>query len=295
MIKHRKKIADFENSDISLSGIHKIHTSCKDCIFAKYNGNTQEWCNANYLKNDFNFVKHIHGPLIEAFDKELNNSFPKESPFYETKEFFIINGIYCYGKRKKKWGDRFKEDKWLDQLKIENQLYYQVIIFANNSFEDTLTTLKSLLRQKIKPKHVTIVRPFGNEIKPTLLVEYLQDYFQTNDIKWNMQNIANADLRNEQIIDMIINSKPLPYYSVFHARFNIPQDFFSNINDKIYDNTLKFAILLPNSADNGMVVSTSIHKIYDGNKQSTLIEKIRKDKGDELLIPITQICPNCPK
>ncbi len=274
------------------SEIQRTHTSCKNCIFAVYENNTQKWCSANYLTKIDKFhmwrptfcneIKHINRPfdfdkLIEVYDEE--------------KEFFIINGIYCYGKRKKKWGDRFDKDKWLDQLKIENKLYYQVIIFANDNFTDIIITLKSLLKQKIKPQYITIVRPFGNAVRPTLLV----DYFNNIDIKWNIQNIANADLTDEQIIDMIIGSKPLPYYSVFHAGFSIPQDFFSTINDRIYKNTLKFAILLPNSTNNGMVVSTSIHKIYDGNKQSTLLEKIKKDKGDELLIPITQICPNCPK
>lgn len=225
--------------------ISKTHTSCKDCIFARYDGKTQGWCNANYLENDYGTIKHVNGSVIEVQD--------------ENKEFFVVDGIYCYGKRKKKWGDRIDENKWLDQLKIENKLFYQVIIFVGDSFEDLKITMKSLMEQNPKPIHITAVRPFDNKVKPTKIV----NYFTGIDARWNIKNIANPDLTNEQIIDMVIESNPMPYYSVFKSGFKVPKKFFKTIDKKIYNNTLKFAVLLPNSSDNGMVVSTSIHKLYD--------------------------------
>ena len=264
-----------------MNKISKTHTSCQECIFAGYIENVQFGCDASYILPN---LKHKYGDLIESYGRSLSN--PEE---YE--EFFVINNAYCYGKRKEEWGKRFPKTAWLDQIRIENKIFYQAIIFADDSLDDVKDTIASLLCQEIKPLHIVIVRPVNNKIRPTLLINYLE----TTGIKWKLQNVANPDLTNENIIDMVVSNDMFPYYSVFNAGFKIPKDFFGTINARIYDNSLKFAVLLPNSTGDGMVVSSSIHKLYNGNSEESLLNKIKQDHGDELLIPITQICHSIPE
>lgn len=56
-----------------------------------------------------------------------------------------------------------------------------------------------------------------------------------------------------------------------------------------------FAMILPNSQNNGMVVPFLMYKIYNGNTHMPLQEKIELDKCQHLLFPIHKIIPNIPE
>ena len=62
---------------------------------------------------------------------------------------------------------------------------------------------------------------------------------------------------------------------------------------QIYDKHIRFAVLL---SDNGMpfIVSSLIHKYYGGNKQQSLLEKLREDKCDNLIKKIQTVFPTYP-
>ena len=56
--------------------IKPIHTPCKDCTFAIYEGKTQNGCHLNLLEK----YKNKNLEILEAYD--------------EQKEFYIINQLF---------------------------------------------------------------------------------------------------------------------------------------------------------------------------------------------------------
>jgi len=97
------------------------------------------------------------------------------------------------------------------------------------------------------------------------------------------------------MVDFVLDIVHYPYYCVFHAGYgcNIPNDIFEQINYKVIHELYPLTVLLPNDSNNGLVMSTFLHKMYQGNVGDTLINKIKLDNNK--LDKIIEICPNFPK
>ncbi|GAI89705.1 unnamed protein product, partial [marine sediment metagenome] len=230
--------------------IERLHTSCQNCIFAKYVAKKQTKCLMDRIEiyfdyNDKKCIKHINNDIeiIEVYN--------------DQQEFFVINNTKCHYKRNESWGKKVKKDNWKKQVKQENRIKYQSIIFATSKLKDVITTIDSLLAQSIPPQYITVVRNVGNTIRPAAITEYLQ----TVGLPWKLENAVDSELSNLDIIDSVLSKRPYPYYSIFNAGTIIPPDFFQSINTQIYDKQLKFAVLIHDKLP--VVVSTSIHYHYE--------------------------------
>ncbi|NCA30639.1 MAG: hypothetical protein EBS93_07975, partial [Chitinophagia bacterium] len=120
--------------------INKIHTPCKDCVFAKYQDNTQIGCELDYISK----YKSKNIEILEAYD---NN-----------KEFYIINGKKCIGYRENKWFDQFdlKDNSIEDKIKKFHELnsldYLLVIDLKKINLEELEDILGQINTLEIKPK-----------------------------------------------------------------------------------------------------------------------------------------------
>lgn len=243
------------------------YTSCKECAFAEYNGNTQTGCSLDKLK-DFEDV-------IEAYDDE--------------KEFYVIQNRFCYYARTKQWAEKYEDT--LEQLEKEMQhLPYQVIIFASSNLEKLSKTLDSVYKLDILPAHISII---NKKIKdPQLIVDDIES--REPKIRWYLKGIRNANLSNHKCIDQIIKFIRQPFYAVFHSGFEIPRDLFSALRDKIYHDNLQFAFIKPNTEGNGEIVSSSMHMALNGNQAIGLEKKIESQECPNLIKTIHEIMPNFP-
>lgn len=95
-------------------------TSCKECIFAIYEDNTQVACEANRIEK---FKKDI----IEAYDNE--------------KEFFVINRI-CNLYKTKDWNNGQKD---LSKAKFESSITCDILINCDNIDDEMMKYIQSLL------------------------------------------------------------------------------------------------------------------------------------------------------
>jgi len=173
--------------------INTIHTPCKSCVFAKYDNNTQNGCELNYLDK----YRTKNASILEAYDDE--------------KEFYIINGKKCMGYRENKWFKQFNLENSDIESKIKiykekNYLDYICIINLDKINTDNLDSILHQISQcKIQPKKVIIIRHLNNEkIFTYQMLESLFNKYHASYI-WRIQTILDTSLTNDQIIKNLIS------------------------------------------------------------------------------------------
>lgn len=266
-----------DSKDNTTTRIEQLHTSCHDCIFkTEYKHDKQVGC--QLLRLDLYKQKGL--TVIEAQN--------------DTQEFYIINGIKCHSKRTTSWGDKVQTNRG-ERVRQENRMKYQAIIFTvdepENGFDNLKLTIRSLLDQSIPPQHITVVREKTSSLQPSIISRYLD----STGIPWRIENIIDKDVTDFDTLDTIIRTCKYPYYLTTYAWMSLPSNFIETINEKIYDDNLRFAILCDGDENLPVLVSTAIHWAYGGHRPTSLMEKLQYDKCDSLIIDINQIYQNYPK
>lgn len=255
-----------------MTTIAKIHTPCKLCVFANYDGNTQTGCKLNRIA------------LFQKYNIEILAVYDDE------KEFYVINNLKCLYWRHNAWIHANKElEEQKEFASKELIIPMHAIVFADDNIDNIQVTLGSLEQQIIKPCKVTLVRRPTSKLLPSELARIMRQY----DIPWRVENIVN-NFTDEEIIDIIIPFVPAILYSVFYTGFTLPNDFFSQLNYKINEEFLTFSMLLPNTTNNGATIVQKLHVAYQGNKDKSLQQKL-KDDTCPYLYPISQIVTTFPK
>ena len=257
---------------ITLRPQEMVNTICKNCIFAKYDGITQVDCKLDKIQT---YKKHGIN-VKEAYD--------------EDKEFFVLENKRCMFERSKNW-KHYKEDtaKQLDIINKEIFPYGVIIINTCDNLSKISDTLNSVYSQELLPKYIGIINLYG--VKH--YIDELIDIFKSHDVPWKLENITNPQIPDYRLVDLIIDFKSIPYYSIFYSGFKIPTNTFSTIRDKIVNENLTFGALLANSNKQGWTIPYTIYKMYGGNKQEPLLNKLKADKC--LMIPIQKVVQNFPK
>lgn len=151
-----------------------IHTSCKNCIFADYNGKIQDGCHKSALAK----YKQLGNKIIEVYD--------------DDKEFFVIEKRKCIHYRPPSWIDfnyYSDEEYWQGieyKLQTELQLQYTAIIYISptQSFDDAKPTLLSLFNS-IAPQSIVIVY----QDNPIITSSHTKLPVITDDFIWCQNNL----------------------------------------------------------------------------------------------------------
>lgn len=176
--------------------VHHIHTPCKKCVFAKYDGNTQKDCHLAYLDK----YRASNIEIIEAYDNE--------------KEFYIINDKKCIG---------YREDKWFDNLNLEdnsietkiniyhqyNKLHYLVVVNLKNFDSDSLgDLLKQISHAEVLPQKIAMIRyrnspySFSYDKIEQLIKNYNINY------QWRIQTMLDDSISYESVLHNTITINP---------------------------------------------------------------------------------------
>lgn len=254
--------------------MQEIKTVCRGCIFADVDGQTQVGCTVDQIDR----LVDAGGELLEAYDEKGN-------------EFYIIDGQFCVWKRGEKWAAKNEGKDQIQLVREEMRLQYQLIIVANNSLEDLEKTINSAVGQKVKPKHITVIRELELDIEPKDIIRLLQ---KKCTVPWNNKCIIGGG-GIESAVDDIISSKPFAYYGIFNAGCEIPHTLFSDLDEKVMGEGFKFALITPNSNGDGYIVPTSIHIHYMGNVGVSLETKIRDNPCQTMIYPINSLFDYFPK
>lgn len=251
------------------------NTSCKNCIFALWEEITQQGCAFDLINKFNNSGKQI----LECYDEE--------------KEFYVIKDHTCMYKRPNNWiyAQHSLEDQEA-QIKKEIQIRFQAIVIADDKdgLEVIKSTVESLFGQTLKPIHIAVVRTKHNIVRPIEIIEFLKD----RGIRWKIENIVDETIPVYKYEDLVVDFvKDSHMYSVFKAGTKVPNNFFIDINDKIHNNALSFAALMPNSQGSGWTIPRSVYSYFMGNKQLSLLTKIEGFEWPTL--PVTQVVTNFPQ
>lgn len=219
-------------------------TSCKDCKFAEWDGNTQIGCEQGILEK--------YASVIEAYDEE--------------KEFNIVNNDVCLLKRP------VNSSCSLEQARKEISIRYNAIIIfkANTTKKQLEKTIKALQEQDIPPSLICVIAPFGLQID----VDMVTTVLKKNEIsQWKIECQLNADTI-ENYIDRFIETttEKQPWYLVVNSDYILPKDYLKQINKRYILDLEQFGIVKPVDEErNGLLVKTIFHA-YLGGSRNVLIE-----------------------
>lgn len=248
-----------------------VRTVCRDCIFAKYEDNTQTACSIGQLEK----LVAAGGKLIEAYDAQ-------------NKEFFIIDDVLCMFRREQAWAVGKSQADWVKHIREEMTIQYQVIVIASpgTSFDKISKTIRSAAAQTLKPRKITVIRLDTCEIPKSHLMSMLKDY----DVPWELR--CNADDDNLIIDEAVTNSQGTQYYGVFGPGFQIPENWFSYLDKKVIDQNFEFAVI---SDDDVYIASRFIHEYLNGNVGKSLTEKLRENQCQKMIKTPQSVFKDCPK
>lgn len=243
--------------------INPIHTPCKSCVYAKYEGNTQTDCHLGFIDK----LKNKNIEILEAYD--------------DDKEFFIVNGKKCIGYRENSWFVK----KGLDQSSIEEKVDY----FRNNNFirylliinlrafdnQDNLDNLKEYLANlTIAPSKIVFVRYTDHG---------RYDYHKLTNIleeikfkgKWRIQTVLDNEISFRDTIHeaIILNKKYRFVLSVNSDNLQDMNRIVVSANKIVYED-LDRLVLLTNSDDNIHLFSAiNYRQLYVVDNKNILDEK----------------------
>lgn len=235
--------------------INKIHTPCKDCVFAVYEDRTQNECALKYL----DIYKTNNIEILEAYDQD--------------KEFYIINGKKCMGYRENKWFKQFDLDNSdlvdkIDKYHQTNHLDYFIVINLKLMSLDQLDEmLKQISCCIIQPKKVIFIRYSDNELKfPYSSVENLLKQYNVSYI-WRIQTILDLSLEYEQILHNVISLNTKYRFTVSVSSYNEDIKHIVDTTNKIVHYDLDQFDIISNKDYSCIIFSGVIYRfeIFHGN------------------------------
>lgn len=247
--------------------IHSIHTSCKSCVFAKYENITQIGCELDYI----NKYKNNNIEILEAYD--------------ESKEFYIINDKKCIGYREQKWFDQFgdKANALEDKIQIYNSLNfldYLSIINIKNISPDNLNNLcKKIMDCNIKPKKIIFIRYSGSGDYFSYAV--IEKIIKQNSMSfpWKIETILDSSMEYDEILHNITmsNTKYRFIFSINNTEYDVCK--IINFADNLVHRELGQFLILSNDSKDCVLYTGGMYRfaiannqyIFDNNNNYTFI------------------------
>ena len=250
-------------------------TSCKDCVFAIYEGKTQNGCSRGKL----DILKNRGVSVVEAEDL--------------TKEFFVVKAM-CFDYRPPEWGDAY-EGKEEERLSKEQLLRYNVgiIIDKDNPLEGIKSTFESLTSQVRKPNRVIIAnntdesdfKKFVTEIEKK--IDNKDDKIQIViiDLMDNFHEIDHVDT-DCGIVDEMFTKFGNGYYVILKSGSILKENSIQALSDAVGKYQYSVPMITGFNKDiDGLMVQAFIHKFLGGSRHFDLKKKAKDfQKADDLNI-----------
>lgn len=227
-------------------------TSCKECIFAIYNDNTQTGCMADRISK---FKPYV----IEAYD--------------DDKEFFVVNRI-CNLYRTHNWNGNVAD---LDKAKEEVAITFDILIDCDNITDDYVNTIKSEL--------INLKYP-NNKIKIYLFQSSQSTKEEKHKAFALYQDLKNAVIsiyfnKIDYIYGILQNTKNTFHIIIDSNNATGIGQLITTTNDLIVNNLTRFLVC---KNDNKILISNMVLKIMYQNLYfdyenilSSLIENTKKE------------------
>lgn len=230
-----------------------LQTSCKNCIFAKYEDNTQIECLSDRLK---------HFELIEAYDLEKN--------------FYVVKG-FCNYYRSSAWNNGIPD---ATKAKEESSVTFDIIIDCSTMDESYYKTLSSFI-QNInyaidKYRVILCHNMYSNDTIKNNVV----NLYKVAKSNYSISIYSNFD---EYLYNYIIKSKK-SYHMLISNNEEPDTEILNTINNKINDQLIK--ILTAKTKGGIKVISNHAFKMLSSEINATTyssyidgIIKLSTEKG----------------
>jgi hypothetical protein len=278
-----------ENQEIEVS---QIHTVCRDCVFARYDGKDpkqQSGCSLNKIQD----YEKAGVPVIEVFDDS-------------DRKFKLINGRFCMFYRNEETMKGLASSTWEEVVKLQTKVPYHAIVFfeRDQDYKELKRTLLSLQDQEVCPNLVTVFnmnfakyneeKGKGKTIAPSKLLELLQSF---NFHQYSLKNVYDTTLDKRDLVDLAFDNnkeKPYPFYVTFDSGFIVPRNFSKELNDAILIDMKQLGFVKPVEGINAMFVNKTTHKKHGGNSFNRNIEdKIVEfeEDGEKFIYESSEVFP----
>lgn len=260
--------------------VDRFETSCKDCVFAQYNGKTQYGCVFSRIEK----YRESGAEIVECYDND--------------KEFYVIKERLCNRCRNQSW---VKDGETLEDLIVrvltESNLNIDAYLYVDQSVDsmlDILKSLESLNNQIYQPKEIVVVNNSRGKIKSSAIIKILQ---QKSEIKWSVESINGIQTKSSAL-NVAINKNKKSMFMLLNAGQLVPtSDYLNNINKAINYNLDRFIMLQPDdNTDNGLVVLQKVFTLFGGNGDKSIEEKIletvKETQETHLVKKYSDICQN---
>lgn len=247
----------------------RFETCCKDCLFAKYEGNTQIGCVFDKIEK----YRSLGVEILDCYD--------------ETKEFNVIKNRLCNTCRNQSW---LLKNETLEQaivrIKAETKLKADILIYVDESTDslaELMDSIEAISNQDLLPAEVVVVNNSRGKLKSSLLMKILSN----SNLNWSVESITDEDKSKNRALDIAINKSKRMMFTVINAGYKLPKEFLNTINIALNEKLYKFIMLLPLSEDNGLTILTKAFKYFGGNAGISIQEKlldIAKDTNETHLI-----------
>jgi hypothetical protein len=209
--------------------ISKIHTACKDCIFAVYKEKTQVDCKLNKIEK----IKKEGLNVIESFD--------------DDKEFFVIDNHICTTYRNELLFKDKTVDEHIELVKKQAKPRIACIVLVKSDNDNELKeTIHSIINQSEEFSEVIFL--LMSDIKPSKVMNVLEK--NNAKFKWSIKQIIDNYWEGSKSINVAIQRSRSTYASVFNSGFIVPKDFVKQICDAIVEDLKRFILLKPIDKDN---------------------------------------------
>jgi hypothetical protein len=233
-----------------------MDTACKDCVFAKWDGQVQTECKLNRLEGF-----RQHNDVVESYSEG-------------DKTFYVIRKRICRMCRNKEWSNKqlFQQESTLAAAaRKENILRLDVLIYVQGQRLDQLErTIDHLKTQSLQPCSITAIMN-RSKVKPSQAAKLLRNY--DDKLTWRVEQIAPDEKKytREECTDIALRNCDGHFYVVIDAGISLPDSFLKDIDIAVNDKLEKFS-LLKDKTSKILVVQASIHKLLEGNKPCLIEE-----------------------
>jgi len=247
--------------------ISVVSTTCKNCLFAKYDGDTQIDCELGKIE------KIDAHPLYEIIG--IND---------DEKKFFILNHHLCLHQRVAGWvHDNKSMDEMISLVKDEVKMNWGAIIILKNEHANDMSRVEKriseILEQPKKPSWIGVI---SNDRDLELF--WIISHLNNQGIRWAIES-GEEDIR--KYIDVIFNKfkkNKFVFYGVFESDKEIPSDFYQKMQGNVIENLMQYSVIKDGESLHCMTVNKVAHIKYQGNTGLNLENKIERESNVSLLL-----------
>lgn len=269
----------------NVNTLNPIHTPCRNCVFAQYDGITQTGCKLGRIKK-FNEVAEV----VEATDNE--------------KDFYIINGRKCNAFRDSlsKWAV-VNKGRELEQIGTELRIKAAILVKVGPDIEKTID---SLINQQLQPVLVVFINN-QHSLTPAQLNAKLWNLIE-NKLTWRIFKPTSI-VSDDYAIDLVVAGIKSDYTTVLESGQELPFNFIANLDKIVNEDLNRPCMIRPNKNGIGYTFRTGISHMYGGNAEmascldecntislkslADKIEFIAKEQNQESMIwEASQVCPS---